>query len=110
VRSVCGPSTLTPAPDLKIISSRSSKVRIWHYEPAIQLVVDLGVLEEFRTNKLPGFDDRLVKRLPGLMNHCFSRGRRRGFVEPLATTGSHGLINCGRRNPVGPPQPQPTRP
>jgi cyanophycin synthetase len=36
----------TPAPDLKIISSRVFRgPNIWHYEPAIQLVVDLGVLE-----------------------------------------------------------------
>ena len=46
----------TPRPDLKIISSRVYRgPNVWHYEPAIQLVVDLGVLEDFPTNKLPGF-------------------------------------------------------
>jgi cyanophycin synthetase len=76
--------TPTPAPDLKIISSRVFRgPNIWHYEPAIQLVVDLGVLEEFPTNKLPDFPDGLVERLPGLMNHSCSRGRRGGFVERL---------------------------
>ena len=50
----------TPHPDLKIISSRVFRgPNIWHYEPAIQLVVDLGVLEDFPTNKLPGFADAL---------------------------------------------------
>jgi cyanophycin synthetase len=74
----------TPAPDLKIISSRVFRgPNIWHYEPAIQLVVDLGVLEDFPTNTLPGFADRLVERLPGLRNHSCSRGRRGGFVERL---------------------------
>ena len=75
---------LTPKPDLKIISSRVFRgPNVWHYEPAIQLVVDLGVLEDFPTNKLPGFADALVERLPGLMNHSCSRGRRGGFVERL---------------------------
>ena len=74
----------TPHPDLKIISSRVFRgPNIWHYEPAIQLVVDLGVLEDFPTNKLPGFADALLERLPGLMNHTCSRGRRGGFAERL---------------------------
>ena len=74
----------TPHPDLKIISSRVFRgPNIWHYEPAIQLVVDLGVLEDFPTNKLPGFTDALLERLPGLVNHTCSRGRRGGFVERL---------------------------
>jgi cyanophycin synthetase len=74
----------SPHPDLKIISSRVFRgPNIWHYEPAIQLVVDLGVLEDFPTDKLPGFPDALVARLPGLMNHSCSRGRRGGFVERL---------------------------
>ena len=74
----------TPHPDLKIISSRVYRgPNVWHYEPAIQLVVDLGVLEDFPTDKLPGFADALVERLPGLANHTCSRGRRGGFVERL---------------------------
>jgi hypothetical protein len=74
----------TPHPDLKIISSRVFRgPNIWHYEPAIQLVVDLGVLEDFPTNKLPGFAEALLERLPGLMNHTCSRGRRGGFAERL---------------------------
>ena len=56
---------------------------VWHYEPAIQLVVDLGVLEDFPTNLIPGFADALVQRLPGLQHHSCSRGRRGGFVERL---------------------------
>jgi cyanophycin synthetase len=74
----------TPQPDLRILSSRVYRgPNVWHYEPAIQLVVDLGVLEEFPTNLLPGFADRLVERLPGLASHSCSRGRRGGFVERL---------------------------
>src|SRR5690349_5916401 len=74
----------TPRPELKILSSRVYRgPNVWHYEPAIQLVVDLGVLEDFPTNTIPGFTEGLVARLPGLRNHTCSRGRRGGFVERL---------------------------
>ena len=79
----------TPHPDLKIISSRVFRgPNLWHYEPAIQLVVDLGVLVDFPTNKLSGFADALLERLPGLVNHTCSRGRRGGFVELALRTGA----------------------
>ena len=74
----------TPRPELKILSSRVYRgPNVWHYEPAIQLVVDLGVLEDFPTNLIPGFTEGLLERLPGLRNHTCSRGRRGGFVERL---------------------------
>jgi len=93
----------TPHPDLKIISSRVFRgPNIWHYEPAIQLVVDLGVLEDFPTNKIPGFADALLERLPGLMNHTCSRGRR----------GSRIAKRCRNIEPAAPrralPRPSPT--
>ena len=76
--------TSSPQPDLTIVSSRVYRgPNVWHYEPAIQLVVDLGVLEEFPSDKLPGFTDGLLARLPGLADHTCSRGRRGGFVERL---------------------------
>ena len=49
----------------------------------MHLVVDLGSLEEFPTNTLPGFTDELVSMLPGLREHSCSRGRRGGFLERL---------------------------
>ncbi|BAK34490.1 cyanophycin synthetase [Microlunatus phosphovorus NM-1] len=71
-------------PELKILSSRVFRgPNVWHYEPAIQLVVDLGVLEDFPTNTIPGFTEGLLERLPGLRNHTCSRGHRGGFVERL---------------------------
>src|SRR3954468_18474102 len=82
--SVTDRAALTPQPDLRIVSSRVYRgPNVWHYEPAIHLVVDLGVLENFPTNLLPGFADALVARLPGLASHTCSRGRRGGFVERL---------------------------
>ncbi|WP_375422930.1 cyanophycin synthetase [uncultured Friedmanniella sp.] len=78
------PASPAPQPDLRILSSRVYRgPNVWHYEKAIHLVVDLGVLEDFPTNLLPGFADALVERLPGLAAHSCSRGRRGGFVERL---------------------------
>ena len=77
----------TPRPELKILSSRVYRgPNVWHYEPAIQLVVDLGVLEDFPTNLIPGFTEGLLERLPGLRNHTCSRGRR-GRVRRAAGGG-----------------------
>ncbi|WP_230209288.1 hypothetical protein [Nostocoides sp. HKS02] len=56
---------------------------IWSYNPAIHLVLDLGVLEGYPTDTLEGFTDRLVELLPGLENHTCSRGVRGGFIERL---------------------------
>jgi len=73
-----------PAPDLRIEDTRVYRgANIWSYERAIHLVVDLGSLEQFPTNTVPGFTDNLLQMLPGLREHSCSRGRRGGFVERL---------------------------
>ena len=72
------------APDLRIVESRVYRGgNIWSYDPSIHLVVDLGVLEGYPTDTLPGFTDRLVELLPGLENHTCSKGVRGGFIERL---------------------------
>jgi cyanophycin synthetase len=76
--------TERPSPDLAIVETRVYRgPNVWSYDKAIHLVVDLGVLENFPTNNLPGFTDDLVQMLPGLREHSCSRGRRGGFVERL---------------------------
>ena len=73
-----------PRAELKIRSHRIYRgPNYWSYEPAIHLVVDLGVLEEYPTDKVPGFTDALLELLPGVGNHSCSRGRRGGFHERL---------------------------
>src|SRR4051794_13322676 len=73
-----------PSPDLVIVETRVYRgPNIWSYERAIHLVVDLGSLEDFPTDSLPGFTDHLLEALPGLREHSCSRGRRGGFVERL---------------------------
>ncbi|HLN78306.1 MAG TPA: cyanophycin synthetase [Nocardioidaceae bacterium] len=76
--------TTRPSPDLAILETRVYRgANIWSYDKAIHLVVDLGSLEEFPTNTLPGFTENLLQMLPGLREHSCSRGRRGGFVERL---------------------------
>ena len=75
-----GPAT----PDLRIVESRVYRGgNVWSYHPAIHLVVDLGVLEGYPSDTLPGFTDRLLELLPGLEEHTCSRGHKGGFVERL---------------------------
>jgi len=73
-----------PQPDLAIIETRVYRgPNTWSYHPAIHLVVDLGSLEDYPTNTLPGFTEGLMSLLPGLQNHSCSRGHRGGFVERM---------------------------
>jgi cyanophycin synthetase len=72
------------APELRIVESRVYRGgNVWSYDPAIHLVVDLGVLEGYPTDTLDGFTDHLVELLPGLGNHTCSRGVKGGFVDRL---------------------------
>ena len=73
-----------PRAELAIAETRVYRgPNIWSYDPAIHLVVELGVLEDWPTNRLPGFTENLLQLLPGLREHSCSRGRRGGFVERL---------------------------
>ena len=73
-----------PTPDLSIVETRVYRgANIWSYDKSIHLVVDLGCLEEYPTNTLPGFTDLLLEMLPGLREHTCSRRKRGGFVERL---------------------------
>ena len=73
-----------PQPDLTIRSTRVYRgPNVWSYHQAIHLVVDLGTLEDFPTDRLPGFTDRLLELLPGLVEHTCSVGERGGFVQRM---------------------------
>ena len=68
-----------PEPSLRILETRVLRgPNYWAREPVIRQVVDLGVLEEFPSNKIPGFVDALVGMLPTLEDHaCSPRPARR---------------------------------
>ncbi|NNG22441.1 cyanophycin synthetase [Telluria aromaticivorans] len=56
---------------------------IWTYRPVIEAWLDIGELEEFPSNTLPGFTERLVAWLPGLAVHRCGVGEPGGFIERL---------------------------
>jgi cyanophycin synthetase len=56
---------------------------IWTYRPVIEAWVDIGDLEDFPSNTLPGFNERLTAWLPGLIEHKCSPGVRGGFLERM---------------------------
>ena len=58
---------------------------IWTYPPVIEALVDIGELEDFPSNTLPGFNERLAAWLPGLIEHRCSPGVRGGFLQRLET-------------------------
>ncbi|HET7027705.1 MAG TPA: cyanophycin synthetase [Candidatus Limnocylindrales bacterium] len=73
-----------PEPSLRIVETRALRgPNYWAREPVIRMLVDLGVLEEFPSNRIPGFVEALVGILPSLEEHACSLGRRGGFVTRL---------------------------
>src|SRR3954451_20340589 len=72
------------APTMQILDARVMRgPSRWSRRPMIRLLVDLGVLEQFPSNEIPGFNERLLKVLPGLVEHSDAIGRRGGLVERL---------------------------
>src|SRR5262245_40193182 len=73
-----------PEPSLRILEQRVLRgPNYWSPKPVIRQVVDLGVLEEFPSNTIPGFNDALIEMLPTLDDHACSLGRRGGFITRL---------------------------
>lgn len=66
---------------LKILSIRGPN--IWTYRPVLEAWVDIGELEDYPSNTLPGFVDRLCEWLPTLSEHRCSYGEEGGFVRRL---------------------------
>jgi len=54
---------------------------MWTYHPVIEVWVDIGDLEDYPSNLIPGFYDRLVKALPSLQEHRCSYGEPGGFLK-----------------------------
>ncbi|HEX2883345.1 MAG TPA: cyanophycin synthetase [Candidatus Limnocylindria bacterium] len=69
---------------MRIIETRVFRgPNYWNYEPAIKLIVDLGVLEAYPTDRLPGFTDALLEMLPGVGLHSCGTGKPGGFEQRL---------------------------
>ncbi|HEY8176964.1 MAG TPA: cyanophycin synthetase [Candidatus Limnocylindria bacterium] len=83
-RTAASRKKLKPAAELKIIETRVYRgPNYWSYEPAIKLVVDLGVLEQFPSSTIPGFVEGLLDMLPEVGSHSCGTGRPGGFAGRL---------------------------
>lgn len=56
---------------------------IWTYRPVLEVWLDLGALEDYPSNLLPGFNERLTTWLPALIEHHCGVGERGGFLQRL---------------------------
>ena len=56
---------------------------LWTWVPIQEVWVDLGILEDNPSDTIPGYYERLVEWLPGLIEHRCSVGERGGFLQRL---------------------------
>src|SRR5690349_11271744 len=56
---------------------------IWANFPVLEVWVDLGEFKDTSSEKLPGFNERLMAWLPSMIEHRCSIGERGGFFERL---------------------------
>ncbi len=72
------------APTLRILETRVLRgPNVWVKKPVIRMSVDLGVLEQYPSNTIPGFNEALMALLPTMEEHACSLGRRGGFFTRL---------------------------
>jgi cyanophycin synthetase len=57
---------------------------VYSHRPVLVMKLDLAELAGREGRDVPGFNERLLARLPGLGDHHCSKGRPGGFVERLA--------------------------
>jgi cyanophycin synthetase len=75
---------LRPLPTLRILETRVLRgANYWSRQPVVKMLVDLGVLEQFPSTKIPGFVNGLVAWIPSLADHACSLNRRGGFITRL---------------------------
>jgi cyanophycin synthetase len=65
---------------------------LWANFPVLEAWVDLGELKDSPSDRLPGFNDRLMAWLPTMIEHRCGLGYRGGFFERLRTGTYQGHI------------------
>jgi len=68
-----------PLPTLRILETRILRgANYWSRQPVVRMVVDLGVLEGYPSNTIPGFVEALLDWMPSVGEHACSLNRRGG--------------------------------
>jgi cyanophycin synthetase len=57
----------------------------WAAFPVLEVWVDLGRLEDFPSHTIPGFNEKVKRWLPGMIEHRCNIGERGGFFQRLDT-------------------------
>lgn len=79
-------SNLNDTKDLKFLDVKHlNGPNRWTYYPALEALIDIGELEDFPSDKIPGFYERLSAWLPSLIEHRCSYEERGGFCGVLKT-------------------------
>ncbi len=78
-------ATSPPSPlEIRILQTTYLRgPNMWTYREVIETWLDLGVLEDWPSNKLPGFVDRLLAVLPQVAAHRCGVGTEYGFLKRL---------------------------
>src|SRR5581483_1747302 len=72
------------SPPLRVLECRVYHgPHLYSHTPMIRIQVDLGALEEWPTNRMPGFSNKLLAHLPRLEQHTCSTGEPGGFISRL---------------------------
>jgi cyanophycin synthetase len=70
--------------DIRILEIRTLRgPNRWTYYQVLEALVDIGELEDYPSNTLPGFVDRLKAWMPSLIEHRCSYDERGGFLRRL---------------------------
>ncbi|MCW5832029.1 MAG: cyanophycin synthetase [Labilithrix sp.] len=64
---------------------------LYAHFPVMRLTIDLGALEAWPSAAIPGFNEGLVRALPGLKEHTCSVGVEGGFLRRLSEDGGTWL-------------------
>src|SRR6218665_1211953 len=77
-------TALSPKAEIALLRIRYLRgPNIWTYRSALEVWLDLGELEDFPSNLIPGLTERLVAMLPALVEHHCGVGERGGFLQRL---------------------------
>jgi cyanophycin synthetase len=80
--SNCSNQDCHSAKDIKFLEIKHlNGPNIWTYYPALEATVDIGELEDYPSDKIPGFYERLSQWLPSLIEHRCSYEERGGFLR-----------------------------
>ncbi|MDO9310493.1 MAG: acetate--CoA ligase family protein, partial [Nitrosomonas sp.] len=80
--SDCSNLNCNSAKDIKFLKIiHLNGPNIWTYYPTLEATVDIGELEDFPSDTIPGFYERLSEWLPSLIEHRCSYEERGGFLR-----------------------------